>query len=90
MTCIPAFADIASMRATALYKAERLPWQTPEGIAVKPVYGLRGSRASTFSTGRRALHPFAAPTPPCMCSGHGPSANIPASSTAEDLERLIA
>ena len=54
------------------------------------LWRLRISRASTSSTGCRASHLIsAAPTPPCMCSGHGPSANIPASRRARGLERLL-
>ena len=60
-TRIPAFADIAfDTRATAPRpgRAGPQPWQTPEGIAVKPVYGADDIARLDFLDGMPGVAPY--------------------------------
>jgi len=60
MTRIPAFADIAFdvHDGAATRSSGAAPWQTPEGIAVKPVYGPEDLARLDFLDGMPGVAPY--------------------------------
>jgi methylmalonyl-CoA mutase len=60
MTRIPAFADIAfdARNGAGTTSSGALPWQTPEGIAVKPVYGAEDIARLDFLDGLPGVAPY--------------------------------
>jgi methylmalonyl-CoA mutase len=60
MTRIPAFADIAfdTGNGASTRRSEAAPWQTPEGIAVKPVYGPEDIARLDFLDGMPGIAPY--------------------------------
>src|SRR6476661_1345844 len=60
MTRIPAFADIAfdARNGAGTTSSGALPWQTPEGIAVKPAYGAGDLRGLDFLDGFPGVPPY--------------------------------
>src|SRR4249919_3443267 len=60
MTRIPAFADIAfdARNGAGTTSSGALPWQTPEGIAVKPVYGPEDIARLDFLDGMPGVAPY--------------------------------
>ena len=77
MTRIPAFADIAfdAGNGASTRPSGAAPWQTPEGIAVKPVYGpedIARPRLPRRDAGRRALSPRPLPHHVCAAALDGP------------------
>jgi methylmalonyl-CoA mutase len=60
MTRIPAFADIAfdTGNGASTRPSEAAPWQTPEGIAVKPVYGPEDIARLDFLDGMPGIAPY--------------------------------
>jgi methylmalonyl-CoA mutase len=60
MTRIPAFADIAfdARNGAVTISGEAAPWQTPEGIAVKPVYGPEDVARLDFVDGLPGVAPY--------------------------------
>src|SRR5678816_2121011 len=60
MTRIPAFADIAfdALNGGGTISSGLAPWQTPEGIAVKPVYGLEDIARLDFLDGQPGVAPY--------------------------------
>jgi methylmalonyl-CoA mutase len=60
MTRIPAFADIAfdARNGAGTTPSGALPWQTPEGIAVKPVYGAEDIARLDFLDGLPGVAPY--------------------------------
>ena len=59
MTRIPAFADIAfdAGNGASTRPSGAAPWQTPEGIAVKPVYGPEDIARLDFLDGMPGVAP---------------------------------
>ena len=59
-TRIPAFTDIAfaARDGTAVPPSEASAWQTPEGIAVKPVYGADDIARLDFLDGMPGVAPY--------------------------------
>ncbi|HSA66132.1 MAG TPA: methylmalonyl-CoA mutase family protein, partial [Methyloceanibacter sp.] len=60
MTRIPAFADIAfdARDGAGTISSGAAPWQTPEGIAVKPVYGPEDIARLDFLDGMPGVAPY--------------------------------
>ena len=60
MTRIPAFADIAfdAGNGASTRPSGAAPWQTPEGIAVKPVYGPQDIARLDFLDGMPGVAPY--------------------------------
>ena len=60
MTRIPAFADIAfdAGNGASTRPSGAAPWQTPEGIAVKPVYGPEDIARLDFLDGMPGVAPY--------------------------------
>src|SRR5574339_185584 len=60
MTRIPAFADIAfdARNGAGTIASGAAPWQTPEGIAVKPVYGPEDIARLDFLDGMPGVAPY--------------------------------
>jgi methylmalonyl-CoA mutase len=60
MTRIPAFADIAfdARNGAGTMSSGLTPWQTPEGIAVKPVYGPEDVARLDFLDGMPGIAPY--------------------------------
>ena len=60
MTRIPAFADIAfdTGNGASTRPSGAAPWQTPEGIAVKPVYGPEDIARLDFLDGMPGVAPY--------------------------------
>ena len=60
MTRIPAFADIAfdARNGAGTTSSGAAPWQTPEGIAVKPVYGAEDIARLDFLDGLPGVAPY--------------------------------
>jgi methylmalonyl-CoA mutase len=60
MTRIPAFADIAfdARNGASTRPSGAAPWQTPEGIAVKPVYGPEDIARLDFLDGMPGVAPY--------------------------------
>jgi methylmalonyl-CoA mutase len=60
MTRIPAFADIAfdARSGAGTTSSGAAPWQTPEGIAVKPVYGAEDIARLDFLGGLPGVAPY--------------------------------
>jgi methylmalonyl-CoA mutase len=60
MTRIPAFADIAfdARNGAGTTSSGVAPWQTPEGIAVKPVYGAEDIARLDFLDGLPGVAPY--------------------------------
>ena len=60
MTRIPAFADIAfdTGNGASTRPSGAAPWQTPEGIAVKPVYGADDIARLDFLDGMPGVAPY--------------------------------
>src|SRR4249919_2056927 len=60
MTRIPAFADIAfdARNGGGTMPSGAAPWQTPEGIAVKPVYGPEDIARLDFLDGMPGVAPY--------------------------------
>jgi methylmalonyl-CoA mutase len=60
MTRIPAFADIAfdTGNGASTRPSGAAPWQTPEGIAVKPVYGPEDIARLDFLDGMPGIAPY--------------------------------
>jgi methylmalonyl-CoA mutase len=60
MTRIPAFADIAfdARNGAGTTSSGAVPWQTPEGIAVKPVYGAEDIARLDFLDGLPGVAPY--------------------------------
>src|SRR4249919_223700 len=60
MTRIPAFADIAfdARNGAGTTSSGAAPWQTPEGIAVKPVYGPEDIARLDFLDGMPGVAPY--------------------------------
>ncbi|HEY6655268.1 MAG TPA: methylmalonyl-CoA mutase [Methyloceanibacter sp.] len=60
MTRIPAFADIAfdARNGAGTTSSGATPWQTPEGIAVKPVYGAEDIARLDFLDGLPGVAPY--------------------------------
>jgi methylmalonyl-CoA mutase len=60
MTRIPAFADIAfdARNGAGTTTSGAVPWQTPEGIAVKPVYGAEDIARLDFLDGLPGVAPY--------------------------------
>jgi methylmalonyl-CoA mutase len=60
MTRIPAFADIAfdTGNGASTRPSGAAPWQTPEGIAVKPVYGPQDIARLDFLDGMPGVAPY--------------------------------
>jgi methylmalonyl-CoA mutase len=60
MTRIPAFADIAfdTGNGASTRPSGAVPWQTPEGIAVKPVYGPEDIARLDFLDGMPGVAPY--------------------------------
>ena len=60
MTRIPAFADIAfdAVNGASTRPNGAAPWQTPEGIAVKPVYGPEDIARLDFLDGMPGIAPY--------------------------------
>jgi methylmalonyl-CoA mutase len=60
MTRIPAFADIAfdARNGAGTMSSGAAPWQTPEGIAVKPVYGPEDIARLDFLDGMPGVAPY--------------------------------
>ena len=60
MTRIPAFADIAfdARNGAGTRPSGAAPWQTPEGIAVKPVYGPEDIARLDFLDGMPGVAPY--------------------------------
>jgi methylmalonyl-CoA mutase len=60
MTRIPAFADIAfdARNGAGTISSGAAPWQTPEGIAVKPVYGPEDIARLDFLDGMPGVAPY--------------------------------
>ena len=89
MTAIPDFTRVDFVRPCSPSQARgtnaRTPWMTPEGIAVKPVYGEAISPASISSTPIRASRrSCAAPTRRCMPTQPWTIRQYAGFSTAED------
>jgi methylmalonyl-CoA mutase len=58
MTRIPDFTEVDFETATASASAAGDPWQTPEGIAVKPAYGADDIAALDFLDGLPGIAPY--------------------------------
>src|SRR6476660_9937972 len=69
MTRIPAFADIAfdAGNGASTRPSGAAPWQTPEGIAVKPVYGPEDIARLDFLDGMPGVAPYLRGPYPTMC-----------------------
>ena len=69
-TRIPAFTDIAfaAREETMVPASEASAWQTPEGIAVKPVYGADDIARLDFLDGMPGVAPTSAALPHDVCA----------------------
>ena len=91
-TRIPAFTDIAfaARDETVVPPSEASAWQTPEGIAVKPVYGADDIARLDFLDGMPGVAPYLrGPYPTMYVQRPWTVRQYSGFSTAEDSERLL-
>jgi methylmalonyl-CoA mutase len=60
MTCIPSFVDVKfeDKHSSGISTSDTAAWQTPEGIAVKPVYGADDTARLDFLDGLPGIPPY--------------------------------